>query len=83
MTTINSFVYFIIASPLDQFGIDSDFYGLLDNPAIDFISESQYLDEFINFVGLTEVDSAMDLFAIVLSVSGAMLFDDEDCSDSE
>jgi hypothetical protein len=51
---------FFIASPLDQFGTDADFTGLLDNIVTDFIPLANFLDDFISFIGLTEIDSLAD-----------------------
>lgn len=82
---LNSLLQFqnLIASPLDQFGADSDFFGVLDNSFIDIIPATEYLDEVLSFLGLTEIDSLADWAAILLAISGTMLFDDEDSSDSE
>lgn len=78
-----SLLNFYLSSPLDQFGTDSDFVGVLDNFITDFIPASSALDDLVSFIGLTEFDSAADWLTIILANSGTLLFDDEDSSDSQ
>jgi len=83
MNTLILFFNLIAFSPLDQFGVDADFYGVLDNPLTDFLTGVWYLDDVISFIGVTEIDSIFDSFAILLASAGVLLFDDQDSSDSE
>jgi ATP synthase subunit 6 len=73
----------ILNSPLDQFGDDEDSTGLLDNTLIDLLPDSGYLEDLLDFTGITEIDSLGDWAIIALSSSGTIFFDDEDASDSE
>jgi len=50
----------ILNSPLDQFGDDEDSTGLLDNALIDLLPDSGYLEDLLDFTGITEVDSLGD-----------------------
>jgi hypothetical protein len=55
---LNSFLLF---SPLDQFGDDTDlFIAPLDNLLTDFVPGSGYIDDLIDFSGLTEIESFGD-----------------------
>jgi F-type H+-transporting ATPase subunit a len=80
---IFNFINIYAASPLDQFGSDADFSGVLDNFITDFIPAATILDEFISFSGVSEVDGIADWVAIALATSGTLIFDDEDSSESE
>lgn len=73
----------LLASPLDQFGDDEDSAGLLDNHLTDLLPGRGYLEDLLDFIGITELDSLSDWAIIALATSGTVIFDDEDSSDSE
>jgi len=73
----------LAASPLDQFGDDEDFEGLLSNDLLDFLPDGGFLQEALDFIGLTELDDFGDWVVFALANSGNWLFDDEDSNDSE
>lgn len=42
----------LMASPLDQFGDDEDFAGLLDNALTDLLPDWGYLEDLLDFTGI-------------------------------
>ncbi len=76
-------IEFWAASPLDQFGDDEDFEGLLSNDLLDFLPDGGFIEDAIDFTGLAELDSVGDWAIFALANSGNWTFDDEDSSDSE
>jgi len=74
---------FYLFSPLDQFGDDDSFVGLLDNALLDLLPSMWYLDDLIDFTGFGELDGIADWATVALATSGTAIFDDEDAGDSE
>jgi hypothetical protein len=56
---------------------------LLDNALTDLLPDAGYLEDLIDFSGITEVDNLGDWTIIALASGGTLIFDDEDSSDSE
>lgn len=72
-----------LASPLDQFGTDSDLFGLVDNVFTDSAPFSAYIEEMLGAAGFSEFESLVDCVSVLLAIGGNGLFDDEDSSESE
>jgi len=51
---------FYLFSPLDQFGDDDSFVGLLDNALLDLLPSMWYLDDLVDFTGFGELDGIAD-----------------------
>jgi hypothetical protein len=47
----------LIASPLDQFGTDTDTTGVIENSVTDLFITSSTLSDIISFIGISDVDN--------------------------
>jgi hypothetical protein len=47
----------LIASPLDQFGTDTDTTGVIENAIVDLFITSSTLSDIISFIGISDVDN--------------------------
>jgi ATP synthase subunit 6 len=73
----------LIASPLDQFGTDTDTTGVIENSVTDLFITSSTLSDIISFIGISDVDNFGNWVLALLACFGIVLFDDEDSSESE
>jgi ATP synthase subunit 6 len=71
----------VVSSPLDQFGLDTGSWDILNNGLFDLIPFIDVIPNIISFLGLSEFDSFIDYSSVVAAIVGVILFDDEGSTD--
>lgn len=85
LNNVNEYLFIfnnIIASPLDQFGDDDDYF-IEDFTVVDILYNIFFVQEFLNFSAFDEFTDINNCISALLSNVGSFLFDDEDSDNSE
>lgn len=79
------FIHKFSSSPLDQFGDDESMPGIFESMVWEKIIPSieGQQEQFIDALGLNEIDSISSTAMSLQAFSGNLFIDDEDASDSQ